>query len=83
MKQTSHHRDTEAPRTEKKEPFLCASVSLWLMQSIFSQLLLPVSGHGQDGHDTGGASATPTQQNAAPLHYVLEIKWVSDGQQEF
>jgi hypothetical protein len=40
MKQTSHHRDTEAPRTEKKEPFLCASVSLWLMQSIFSQPIM-------------------------------------------
>jgi hypothetical protein len=31
MKQTSHHRDTEALRTEKKGPYLCASVSLWLM----------------------------------------------------
>jgi hypothetical protein len=35
MKQTSHHGDTEALRTEKKGPFLCVSVSLWLMQSIF------------------------------------------------
>jgi hypothetical protein len=28
-------------RTEKKGAFLCASVSLWLMQSIFSQLRQP------------------------------------------
>jgi hypothetical protein len=41
MNQTSHHRDTEALRTEKKGPFLCASVSLWLMQSIFSHLHWP------------------------------------------
>jgi hypothetical protein len=41
MKQTSHHRDIEAPRTEKKGPFLCASASLWLMQSIFSPLPSP------------------------------------------
>jgi hypothetical protein len=41
MKQTSHHRDTEALRTEKKMPFLCASVSLWLMQSVFSRVLSP------------------------------------------
>jgi hypothetical protein len=26
MEQTSHHRDTEAQRTEKKGAFLCASV---------------------------------------------------------
>jgi hypothetical protein len=26
MEQTSHHRDTEAQRTEKKGTFLCASV---------------------------------------------------------
>ena len=41
MEQTSNHRDTEAQRTEKKGAFLCASVSLWLMQSIFSQLCQP------------------------------------------
>lgn len=29
IKQTFHHRDTEALRIEKKGPFLCASVSLW------------------------------------------------------
>ena len=30
---------TEALRTEKKGPFLCASMSPWLMQSNFSRLL--------------------------------------------
>jgi hypothetical protein len=39
LKQTSRHRDTEALRTEKKGPYLCASVSLWSMQSMFSHLL--------------------------------------------
>jgi hypothetical protein len=42
MKQTSHRRDTEVLRTQTKRPFLCASMSLWLMQSIFSQLRTPV-----------------------------------------
>ena len=39
MEQTSQHRDTEAQRTDKNGASLCASVPLWLMQSIFSHPL--------------------------------------------
>jgi len=47
MKQTSHHRDTEALRTEKKGTFLCASVSLWLMQSIFHAFFVMSANHAE------------------------------------
>ena len=39
MEQTSHHRDTEAQREAPFLSVLCASVSLRLMQSIFSHPL--------------------------------------------
>jgi hypothetical protein len=75
MKQTSHHRDTEALRNEKKGPYLCASVSLWFMQSISSQLLTrwaiqlgeppPLAGR-QQGFDSYGNPCSWRESNPSP-----------------
>ncbi len=54
---------TEPQRTDKKGAFLCTSVSLWLMQSIFSQLLAPA--HGGSKETVGyPASAGPAARAA-------------------